>query len=181
MILFLDTEFTGLFQNTELISLALVSNDGRYFYAEFNDYDTASLSNWHKENVLPFLVSNLSKPIDFPQSVTYHFGDTKTIVEKLKRWLKQWSKIKIWADVPAYDWVLFCELFGGALYLPPNIHFILRDLATFFELKGYDPNIERFSFIEEDFASEFKIPLNKHNALADAWGGLQCLKKLKNN
>lgn len=35
--LFLDCEFTGLHQQSTLISLALVSG-GRSFYAEFNDY-----------------------------------------------------------------------------------------------------------------------------------------------
>ena len=39
MKVFFDTEFTGLHRNTTLISIGLVSEDGRTFYAEFNDYD----------------------------------------------------------------------------------------------------------------------------------------------
>jgi hypothetical protein len=34
---FLDTEFTDLTQGAELISLALVCEDGRYLYAELTD------------------------------------------------------------------------------------------------------------------------------------------------
>ena len=37
--IFLDTEFTGLHKNTTLISLGLVSECGKTFYAEFTDYD----------------------------------------------------------------------------------------------------------------------------------------------
>lgn len=55
MELFLDTEFTGLRQNAELISLALVGADDRWFYAEFTDFDREELSDWHREYVLPYL------------------------------------------------------------------------------------------------------------------------------
>ena len=36
--IFFDCEFTGLHQNTSLISIALISECGKIFYAEFNDY-----------------------------------------------------------------------------------------------------------------------------------------------
>ena len=39
MQLYLDTEFTGLEQSAQLISIALVSADERTFYVEFIDYD----------------------------------------------------------------------------------------------------------------------------------------------
>ena len=34
-----DTEFTGLHKNTTLISIGLVTENGKTFYAEFTDYD----------------------------------------------------------------------------------------------------------------------------------------------
>jgi hypothetical protein len=37
--LFLDTEFTGLHQNTTLISIGLIADTGDTFYAELTDYD----------------------------------------------------------------------------------------------------------------------------------------------
>lgn len=58
MILFLDTEFTGLGQRwPRLISIGLVSEDGQHeFYAELNAKDyIEKCSPWVKENVLPFL------------------------------------------------------------------------------------------------------------------------------
>lgn len=54
--LFLDSEFTGLTADASLISLALVASDGRYFYAEFKDYDHSQLSEWHQQHVMPHLL-----------------------------------------------------------------------------------------------------------------------------
>ncbi len=42
----LDTEFTGLTQFTQLISLALVADTGEEFYAEFTDYDLDDKKDW---------------------------------------------------------------------------------------------------------------------------------------
>lgn len=56
MRLFLDTEFTGLHQHTTLISIGIVSADGRKFYAEFTDYDKNQIDVWLKENVLDNLL-----------------------------------------------------------------------------------------------------------------------------
>ena len=39
MKLFLDCEFTGLHKSTTLISLGVVAENGKRFYAEFCDYD----------------------------------------------------------------------------------------------------------------------------------------------
>src|SRR5665647_1038684 len=54
MLVFLDTEFTD-FVRPDLISLALVSEDGREFYAERTDYHRDACSDFVRENVLPFL------------------------------------------------------------------------------------------------------------------------------
>ena len=48
--IFFDTEFTGLHQNTTLISIGLVSECGKTFYAEFNDYDFNQVDDWLKED-----------------------------------------------------------------------------------------------------------------------------------
>lgn len=41
--IFFDSEFTGLHQNTTLISIGLISDDNNCFYAEFTDYDKNQL------------------------------------------------------------------------------------------------------------------------------------------
>ena len=56
---FFDTEFTGLHQNTTLISIGLITQDEKTFYAEFTDYDKNQVDTWIQENV----ISNLIFPI----------------------------------------------------------------------------------------------------------------------
>lgn len=167
MTIFLDTEFTGLQQSAQLISLALVSMDGQWFYAEFTDYDTARLSDWHKEHVIAhLLLKNAIEPA-FAGANGYSVrGITHEIVPVLKEWLERFVQIEIWADVLAYDWVLFCELFGGSLYLPKQVSYIPHDFSTLLKIRGLDPNIPRESLVQEWVKkyNEFK-----HNALYDAY------------
>lgn len=57
MLLFLDTEFTGLNQaRPDLISIALIDETGREFYAELpEDHWTVQCTEWVHFNVLPHL------------------------------------------------------------------------------------------------------------------------------
>lgn len=61
MLLFMDEEFTGLRKDTTLISLGIVSEDGKKFYAEFCDYNRTKCDDWILENVISNLY--LSKPM----------------------------------------------------------------------------------------------------------------------
>jgi hypothetical protein len=167
MTIFLDTEFTGLHQSGQLISLALVSLDGRWFYAEFTDYDVDSLSDWHKQHVIPnlFLERDIYPSFAGDDGVTV-LGAKKKVVPELKKWISGFEQIGIWADVLAYDWVFFCELFGGSLNLPESIFYIPNDFSTLFKIKNIDPDIAR-----ESLAQEWSNQYNtfKHNSLYDAF------------
>jgi hypothetical protein len=56
MKLFLDTEFTDLAPGNKLISIALVAENGEFFYAELNDtYERSECSDFVLNFVLPFL------------------------------------------------------------------------------------------------------------------------------
>lgn len=52
MLVFLDTEFTD-FARPDLLSLALVAEDGQEFYAERTDYQQSECSGFVKDTVLP--------------------------------------------------------------------------------------------------------------------------------
>ena len=52
MLVFLDTEFTD-FVRPDLLSLALVAEDGQEFYAERTDYPAGQCSEFVREIVLP--------------------------------------------------------------------------------------------------------------------------------
>lgn len=161
--LFLDTEFTGLRQNAQIISIALVCDDERWFYAEFNDYDPGLLTDWHREHVLPHLYFADVKTV--PQAPSHSVimsGDVQEIAAALKNWLGGFDAVEIWADVLPYDWVLFCELFGGALNLPPNVFYIPFDIATALRMQHSDPDMDRL------LLAGMPPDLPRHNALDDA-------------
>lgn len=54
MLIFVDTEFTDFVQ-IDLISVALVADDGREFYAERTDYCRADCNDFVRAAVLPKL------------------------------------------------------------------------------------------------------------------------------
>lgn len=160
MKVFFDTEFTGLHQRTTLISIGCVAEDGREFYGELDDYDMSQVDRWLMDNVIKHLW--IQQPeVAAPAGVTYVIDNAGRVAFYLANWLSQFDQVEMWSDCLAYDWVLFCELFGGAFGIPKNVYYIPFDLATLFKVKGINPDINR-----EEYAGLSGD--NKHNALWDA-------------
>lgn len=173
--LFLDTEFTGLHQNTTLISLSIVSECGKTFYAEFTDYDQSQIDDWLRDNVLANLLNTTNaNSINIWQDYQsfYGVGDTPSIRCQLREWLTQFDKVEIWSDCLAYDWVLFNNIFGCAFDIPKNVYYIPFDICTLFKIKGIDPDISRKEFIGNS------VDGVKHNALYDAKVIKACFDRL---
>jgi len=84
----------------------------------------------------------------------------------------------MWSDTLAYDWVLFCQLFGHAFKIPDKVYYIPFDLATLFKVKGVDPDINREEYALSGPAGD--VPDSKHNALWDAQVIKACWEKLQN-
>ena len=189
MKVFFDTEFTGLNQGTTLISIGLISEDGRTFYGEFNDYDKTQVDGWIQENVIDKLLMRepsegeqeyylASRSADNPIGANLYDGfsvqprGTRLQIKyELIKWLAQFERVEMWSDCLAYDWVLFNQLFGHAFNIPKNVYYIPFDICTMFKLKGIDPDINR-----EEFAG---IEGNKHNALHDAKVIKACYEKMR--
>lgn len=172
MKVFFDTEFTGLHQNTTLISIGLVADDGKQFYAEFTDYNRNQIDEWLQVNVINNLIVH-------PDRNRYHRiadgqeivkGDSASIVFLLREWFEQFDHVEMWSDCLSYDWVLFSQLFGHAFNIPKNVYYIPFDICTLMKLKGVDPDISR-----EEFAG---LDGEKHNALHDALMIKACYEKL---
>lgn len=171
--IFLDTEFTGLHQQAALISVGLAAENGDVFYAELNDYDPEQVSPWVKENVIPLLSGPVLRAArNAPRhNDMFLYGDQPDVSRALRNWLARFGgpdSVHIWADVPAWDWVLFCELFGGAFGLPQQVHYIARDLATALEWHGTDPDTDREKLGGPVVFTHPKLRLGKHHALYDA-------------
>lgn len=176
MKIFLDTEFTGLHQHAKLLSVALVAEDDSGFYAEFNDVDYLSLNDWMQQNVVSELEFKSEERIFLEKGNSIRCkDDTENIAKHVLDWLSAFKSVEMWADVGHYDWVFFCELFGGTLHLPKNMSYMCMDLATLLRVKGYDTSISRITLLNKE---EMPGNFHAHNALSDAKLGMAILKKL---
>lgn len=196
MKVFIDTEFTGLHRETTLISLGMVAETGQTFYAEFSDFDESQLNGWLTENVVSKLLFWKLKDAKLfqverkrelfcnwdDQHNVEMLGNTDKVCQCIMKWLNSISKdpncasehsIEIWGDNIAFDWVLFCDLFGHALNLPPCIQYIPFDIATLFRDRGMNPELDR-----AQFAGMERKEQNIHNALWDAKVAKACYEKI---
>lgn len=161
--IFFDTEFTGLHQNTTLISIGLVSDEGERFYAELTDYDETQCDDWITKNVLDHLLlsgnTELEKELEEDELTTRVIGNRDDVRTELLIWLDGFGDdIQFVSDVCHYDMVLLCELIAdGAMLLPEYINPFCHDLCQ---------DISR-----EQLLTDRGIDLpkgQKHNALYDA-------------
>lgn len=184
MKVFFDLEFTGLHQNTTPISLAMRAHDGHEFYAEFTDYDHDHLDDW--------LIGNVLQNLILPDSMSEWAGEVGTsfitgtraeIATAAGAWLKQLGdSAQLVGDCLAYDWVLFCELFGGAQHIPKNVNYIPVEFCTVLEMCKIDPDVQRDELLGvmgyPGVDAHQPIGL-QHNALHDVrvmasiWDGLE--------
>jgi hypothetical protein len=181
--IFFDTEFTGLHQKTTLISIGLVSEDGKTFYAEIEDYDKSKIDEWLQSNVIDNLL--LKKWDDDKDYHPYENNVTvkckfKDLEQPLSHWLHQFESIQIWSDCLSYDWVLFCEIWGHAFKVPKNIYYIPFDICPLLLEKAGDADISREEYagnmIEVNDAHNWGV--KKHNALWDAYVIKACYNRL---
>lgn len=172
MKVYFDTEFTGLQKDTSLISIGLVSEDGKELYLEFNDYNKDQCDDWIKSNVLDNTIMEGGIPVTdlVLDETNYHCGNKEELLGVLLHWLNQFDEVQLISDVCHYDMVLFINIFGSAFDLPKNVcaccHDINQDIATYYYIK----ESEAFDLSRESIINDFNIEIagNKHNSLYDA-------------
>lgn len=193
--IYFDTEFTGLHKNTTLISIGLISECGKTFYAELNDYDKSQIDEWLQNNVINNLIMSEPKEGENEYYVASRHIDNEVgndlyksyslqlrcnkerLKEELTKWLSQFEQVEIWSDCLSYDWVLFNDIWGHAFSIPKNVYYIPFDICTLFKEKGIDADVNREEFID-GFTSSLDITNKKHNALWDAIVIRECYEKL---
>jgi 3' exoribonuclease, RNase T-like len=122
---FLDTEFWDDGSRVWPISIGIVREDGREYYAECNEgTGMARQAEWIHDHVTPHLL---------PPTAAKLSGH---IADEVRRFVGD-TPAEFWAYWAAYDWVVFCQLMGGLLKLPKNISPWVRDLAWL------DPSLHR--------------------------------------
>lgn len=144
----------GAVRTIELISIGIVSEDGREFYAESSEVNLDHCNDWVKANVLPHLGPN-------EQRVS-----RAEIKERILEFLGK-DPI-LWAYYASYDWVVFCWLFGDMVDLPKGYPMLPMDLQQLWIHLGRPQNMKPSK------------PKNQHNALADAKWNKQFYDNLMN-
>ena len=175
MKLFFDTEFTGLQKNITLISIGIVAENGKKFYAESADYDESQCNDWIQKNVLAhtILAKNeaLAARLGADESTTVVLGRKADIRHELGEWLKQFDNVQFVSDVCHYDMVLLIDIFGTAFDLPGNVSAVCFDINQEIAKHYGISDREAFDKSREDIVAELCggfIAGDKHNALYDA-------------
>ncbi|MFN7976052.1 MAG: 3'-5' exoribonuclease [Acidobacteriota bacterium] len=90
-----------------LLSIGIVADDGREYYAVNRDCPISEANAWVKENVLPLIDIATGKP-------------RAQIREEVLDFIGRKETPEIWAYCGAYDWVVLCQLIGTMEQLPKS-------------------------------------------------------------
>src|SRR5215217_2772038 len=151
-------KFNKPYHTIELISIGIVAEDGREYYAVCNEFDlkVAEKNTWLNENVLtPISADFYQKESGYAK---YHFSESLTLknflkwkgktksqiaqdvfefctsdtltLEKAKHYNIDYSNrdISFYGYYADYDWVLFCSLYGTMMDLPKGFPMYCKDL-----------------------------------------------------
>lgn len=162
---FLDTEFIERPGSIQLVSIGIVDEHGRTFYAESTEFDEREADDWVRENVLRKLRwwgnPNSNKGFcnasvhDVGTKFSCHevFGTTSLIRGELLYYFGDDPSPEFWGYFADRDWVVFCWIFGKMTDLPKRFPKYCRDLKQ---------------VLDESGKGKIPDPEGEHNALADA-------------
>ena len=153
MKIFFSTNYTGLHQNPELVSIGMVDENGREFYCEANDYVNSE--------EIQKLVEDFIKPYN----IVYFFGKHIYFDWILLRriWWREWDIPKNIYDIPFDLCSLFlaegidpatdCEYFAGVIIKP-------KTSTALWDAKVIKECYFRIMPVESDDKMLFNINLN---------------------
>lgn len=158
-----DTEFIDDGETVDLVSIGIVAEDGREFYAVSNAFDIRKFcaNPWLLENVAPSLplakcgpgcrcMNGFHLDVDHPS-----LRSRGQIARAVQGFLLVDGHPELWSWYPAYDHVALAQLFGPMADLPKGIPMTTKDIQQ---------EIER---LEIDGVLP-DPPAGQHNALIDA-------------
>lgn len=208
MLVFIDTEFTDLKSNAQLISLGAITEYGDKFYAEIADYDKSLCSTFVKDTVIPNLLLG-EKPYLGPDDSRLTSKNDIVVKRSLLSvgktfvtWLLKSkdmcadTSITFVSDVCHYDGVLVMDLIQKATndQVPSTINPMFIDISTLFALYANQENVifsennknykdifqYAFDVNREEFSEIPQDEINglKHNSLWDAYVIKECYDKL---
>lgn len=139
---YIDSEFNEAPGKLELISIGIIDENGREYYAVSSEFDEKDCNDWVKANVLPKLgiAPRKTKKQIAKEILTFIGNDTP----------------QFWGYYADYDWVIFCWLFGAMIDLPKGWPKYCKDIKQLF-----DDVSKKKTVVDPPQEIE-------HNALADA-------------
>lgn len=149
MLIFFDTEFTDLHWEAKLISIGLVAEDGRTFYAELSDtYQHKDCGDFAREVVFPLL-----------EGGDVHMS-WRELSLRLGNWIESFEQpVRLATDSLAWDWPWIEKLFKIPETWPESLHGKPEIL-----LFDADASEQFNNALEQAFA----YGLRQHQALDDA-------------
>ncbi len=160
---FYDTEFKEDGKIIDLISIGILCEDGREFYAVSSEFNTRRVAadSWLMENVMSSIghetfVDSLAEGLPLYKDLVITDGEAmsrKDIKQGILDFVRG-TEPEWWAWYGAYDHVALCQLFGKMIDLPSHFPYYTLDIKQLHKEKGYPPMPQQ--------------PAGLHNALADA-------------
>lgn len=205
---FIDTEFIEGFHKPafgkrrhfiDLISIGIVCEDGRTYYAISKEFNQKDADCWVKENVISKLPEQSVSFYDSPRmredSLLWKFNNRikneiiKFIYEPFTLAnafiggdleLKS-GDIDFYAYYADYDWVVFCSLFGRMIDLPDGFPMYCKDLKQILDekAKGHSPLTLEANLSMIKNKPEYPYQFNEHSALDDAKWNFELFKFLE--
>ncbi|MQA27760.1 MAG: polyadenylate-specific 3'-exoribonuclease AS [Micromonosporaceae bacterium] len=132
---FYDCEFIEDGRTIDLVSIGVVDERGREFYAVSTEFDPDAAIGWVRRNVLDKLPSHADPAWRSRGRIRedlYEF-----LVAPLREKLD--DRIELWAWFAAYDHVVLCQLWGPMPALPRAIPRFTKDLRQRWEDLGRPP------------------------------------------
>ena len=166
-----DLEFLEDGRTIELISIGMVCDDGREYYAVNRDMPVRRIRKhkWLMENAVPHLPKGHGdQRIHMPKRWLFHYADErvkprKVIADEVAKFIQSTGDptagamdVELWANYGAYDHVCLAQLWGRMIDLPAGIPMFTHDIQQEARRLGIPWNA-----LPKQEAGE-------HNALADA-------------
>lgn len=128
---FYDTEFIDDSRTIDLISIGMICEDGREYYAVSTEFNRDNACLWVRENVIDKLQD--SDP----------WKTRETIKHELIEFCDGELRPEFWTYYGAYDWVAMCQLFGTMMDLPLNWPKMTKDIKQLCDFVGNPPLLEQ--------------------------------------
>jgi hypothetical protein len=164
-----DLEFLENGRTIELISIGMVCDDGREYYAVNSEMPVDRILNhqWLKANVWPHLPLRGYKPAPQINALQQSDGvldlhDTRVrpkqvIANEVRDFIQATTDAELWASYGAYDHVCLAQLWGPMIDLPEGVPMFTHDIQQ---------ERVRLGIHVDDVP---KQESGEHNALADAY------------